>query len=533
MIVVSRHIILCFLGFVQNSRKAMLFLMMAVIMTAVIGQDKEELREAGYRAMEEGNIEQAISKYRAVLEVDSNDYDARLALGRLYQKAGECDSALHFFEMIFRNDSTDVEALHGMANCYMEEGKMGEAVDHAEKAVKLMPEHVPSYLLLAKVLSFDGQLDEAIAVYQQANQADSTWAEVWAGLGRMYYWKSKPYTAKGYYEKAVSLYPENTGIQTEFTEVKHALQYNTQARYQYVQEKEEHYQIDALLQRYSANKRLSDRFRVSLHFLLDHSTRAYTETGRPDTTRWYDNTRLNWSYVSESHVLSLYGGGSVSDNHVTSYGLSWQFKTRLGDVGIENILNGGYSYFYYWNQVGRTTISDQLTLTYANMSLNLEYNSGTIDAKPVQQYRTDDPHIDENPFTSYRASLGRKIIQSPDITISVVHSYYDYTYYSPEYYTPNERLLTGISMSFYHRFHVFYVYGMINGNTGSEKYYYLEEQESGSTAEVSGSIDAGNWSVSLEAGYEKGFFSVAIGGSHFNNPYYQNMVAFVALSARF
>jgi len=56
--------------------------------------------------------------------------------------------------------------------------------------------------------------------------------------------------------------------------------------------------------------------------------------------------------------------------------------------------------------------------------------------RPVQQYRTDVPHIDENPFTSYRASLGRKIVRSPDITISVVHSYYDYTYYSTEYYTP-------------------------------------------------------------------------------------------------
>jgi len=311
MIVVSRHIIFCFLGFVQNFRKAMLFLMMVVIMTAVAGQDKEKLHEAGHRALEEGNI--------------------------------------------------------------------AEAINHGEKAVKLMPDHVPSYLLLAKALSFDGQLDEAIAVYQQANQADSTWAEVWAGLGRMYYWKSKPYTAKGYYEKAVSLYPESAGIQTEFAEVRNALQFNTQARYQYVREQEEHYQIDALNQRYSANKRLSDRFQVSLHFLLDHSTRAYTETDRPDTTRWYDNTHLNWSYVSESHVLSLYGGGSVSDNHITSYGLSWRFKTRLGDVGIENILNGGYSYFYYWNQVGRTAISDQLTLTYANTSLNLEYNSGTID----------------------------------------------------------------------------------------------------------------------------------------------------------
>ncbi|MFO7874331.1 MAG: tetratricopeptide repeat protein [Bacteroidales bacterium] len=511
----------------------MLFLMMVVIMTAVTGQDKEELREAGYRAMEEGNIAEAISKYRAVLEVDSTDYDARLALGRLYRRAGECDSALHFFEMMFRNDSTDVEALHGMANCYMDEGKMGEAVNHAKKAVKLMPEHVPSYLLLAKALSFDGQIDEAIAVYQQANQADNTWAEVWAGLGRMYYWKSRPFTAKGYYEKAVSLDPENSSIQAEFKDVKQALQYTTQVRYQYVQEKEKHYQIDARIQRYSARKRLSDRFRLSLHFLLDHSTRVYTESERPDTTRWYDNTRLNLSYVSESHVLSLYGGGSVSDNHVTSYGVSWRFKTRLGDVGIENILNGGYSYFYYWNQVGRTTISDQLTLTYASMLLNLEYNSGTIDAKPVQQYRTDDPHIGENPFASYRASLGRKIVQSPDITISVVHSYYDYTYYSPEYYTPEERLLTGLSMSFYHRFHPFYVYGMINGNMGSEKYYYREEQENGSAVEVSGSIDADNWSVSLEAGYEKGPFSVAIGGSHFNNPYYQNMAAFVALSARF
>ncbi|MFO8054952.1 MAG: tetratricopeptide repeat protein [Bacteroidales bacterium] len=497
------------------------------------GQEREELRAEGYEAMQKGNIDTAISKYHSVFQMDSTDYDARLALGRLYYRAENMDSALYYFEMIYNHDSTDVEALHGMAKSYTGKGRTDIASDYASEAVRLMPEHLPSYLLWAKVLGYDGQIAKAIEVYRRALQRDSTLAEAWSGLGKMYYWESKPYSAEKYYRKAVSLDTQNADVQNQYNDVLDQLKLQAKGRYQYVQEKEETYQIEALIQRYGLQKRLTDGFQMSVHFLLDYSNRSYEQPEQNDTTRWYDNTWITASWIAKNHTISLNAGASNSDDRLTSYGLSWRYRSKLGKLALENTLNAGYTYYYYWNQVGRHALSENLKLTLSDLSLSLELGRGLTDEKPVRKYRSDPFTIKKNPYLSYGLSLGYKLIKEPDIKLNLTHSYYDFDYYSGDYYTPMERLLTGASVSVYHSFSSWYIYGMISGNSGSEKYYYLETNSSGEEEEVTGSIDADNWSGSFEAGYNKNGFSVSIGGSHFYNPYYENLIAFVALSFKF
>jgi tetratricopeptide (TPR) repeat protein len=508
----------------------MVVLLLTVVAT---GQEKENLRAAGYAASQEGSIDSAISRYYSVFEIDSTDYDARLALGRLYLRAEDPDSALYFFEMIYSNDSTDVEALHGMAKSYNAKGMTNRAVDHASKAVRLMQNHVPSYLLLARSLSYHGQIDRARGVYGEVLEIDSTVAEAWAGLGRMDYWESKPYSAKKYYRKAVALDPENTELTEQYTTVCDLLKVRAGVRYQYVYEKEEPYEIDAAIQRYSIKKRLSDHIQLSGNFLLDYSRRSYEQPERADTSRWYDNTWITASWIALNHTITVTGGMSGSDSQISAYGARWIYKTRLRQLGIENTLDAAYTYFYYWNQVGRHTLSEKIGLTYSDFSLALELARGIIDEKPVRKYRSDPYKIDNNPYFSYGATLGYEIIQEPDIAVNITHSYYDFDYYSSEYATPMDRVLTGGSVSVYHRFHSLYIYGMISGNLGTEKFYYSEEDGTGEEKEVSGSIDADNWSASFEAGYTKNSVSISVGTDHFYNPYYRNLVPFLAASVQF
>ncbi|MDA3865296.1 MAG: tetratricopeptide repeat protein [Salinivirgaceae bacterium] len=503
-------------------------------------QSQEDHRKAGYQAMHDGKLKKAIGEYAAILELDINDYDARLALGRLYYKTGNSDSALYYYQKIYRNDSTDVEALNGFTKCFIRQGKMDAAINTARRAVQLLPEHVPEYLLLAKALSYDGQIQEAINVYRHANQIDSTYSQVWAGLGKMFYWNSKPATAQKYYRKALKLDPENQIIKKAHQKVKNALKYHFSGKYQYLQEKEDTYQIDAFVQRYSLQKRLGDQFQISANFLLDYSRRDFINDDASDTLRWFDNSWIKASWLAAHHNISVYGGYSVSDDLFSTYGLTWKYQNSFNKLKLENTMDAGYHYFYYWNQVGRHAISNKLELEYSRLSMNVDLNAGQVDEKQIRKYSSDPYEIGTNPYFSYNISIHCKIIKTPDVKVGINHSYFDYKYISPSYYTPNDRLLTGPSVSLYHSFKNFYIYGMYVYHFGTEKFYYMEtvsggneQASSNNEVEKSVTIDADNWSASFEAGYNWDAVSLSAGVSRFYNPYYQNVVGFITISGKF
>jgi Flp pilus assembly protein TadD len=502
-------------------------------------QSKEDYRKIAYKAMQEGNLKKAIQGYSAIVELDSNDYDARLALGRLYYKTGNCDSSLYYFQKIYRNDSTDVEALNGFTQCFIQLGEMEKAISSARRAVELLPNHIPEYLLLAKALSYDGQIDKAINVYHQANQIDSTYSQVWAGLGKMFYWKSKPATAIKYYQKAIELDPENQSIKDAYQIVKNIMKYHISGKYQYLQEVESTYQIDAFVQRYSLRKRLGDYFQISANFLLDYSNRDFIREDLSDTLRWFDNSWIKASWITAHHHISLYGGYSSSDKLFSTYGLSWKYQTNINKIKFENTVDAGYNYFYYWNQVGRYAISNKFKLEYSRLTFNVDLNTGQVDEKQIRKYVSDAYEIGSNPYFSYNLSLNYKLVTNPDIKIGINHSYFDYKYISPSYYTPNDRLLTGPSASIYKSFKNLYFYGKYVYNFGLEKFYYLETVSSGNgqgnsnnQVEISGKIDADNWSASLEVGYNWDIISLSAGASRFYNPYYQNFIGFISISSK-
>ena len=503
---------------------------------ALNGQEvsTDSLRKRGYEAMTEGKIKEAIRQYSAILAVDSADYDARLALGKLHYRNNTCDSSVYYYQTIYNNDSTDAEAMMGFSRCFIRQGKLDKAIYFSRKTVKQLPEHIPAYLLLAKALSYDGRLDEAIDVYLRANKHDSTWSEVWAGLGKMYYWKAMPATAEKYYQKALLLDPENTAITDEYEEIEKALSFKLTSKDQYVQEEEESYKIDAYIRRYGAQKRLTDKLQLSVNVLLDYSSRDFTTAS--DTTRWFDNTWVKASWITEKNNFSAYAGASNSDQQLTTYGLSWSHKNKLGRVKLENSLDAGYNYFYYWNEVGRTAVTNKFKLTYASLMLDVDFGHGYVDEKEVRKYYSDPMKLDINPYLNYRVALTWKVTDKPVVKVGANHSYFDYKYISREYYTPNDRLLTGPMLSVYYDYNNFYFYVMYSYNFGTEKYYYLETVNSGNSprqVEKSGTIEADNWSASAEAGYNHKNVSLAAGAGRFYNPYYQNLSVFVSLSARF
>lgn len=512
-------------------RRYLIFLVFFSLVFSSFGQTDEidDWRSAGYLAREEGDYVTAIDYYQKILDSDPEDYDARLALGRLYILKEEYKTAISYFNKIYLSDSTDVEAMNGLGECYGHSGKDKESVRYYEEALSYYGEDIMQYFNLAKAYGNAGELDRAIELYREIIALDNTYSEAWAGIGKMYYWMGKPETAVVFYEKALELDPGNEEIASEFQSVRSELDYSLSVNLGPVNEIEENYEIIAMISRIGFEKRIDDHFHVQAGFLLDYSNRDYSDD-EADTTRWYSNTRIRGSWMTRHHTLSASAGYSVTDNKFSAYGLNWKLNYQAGMVSLKNSVNVGYDYFYYWNKVGSLSVTDELELSYRFLGLNARFTAGIVDNVTVIDYTSDaEPFSSQNPYQSYGISLFFKFLRNPVIKAGINYSYLDYKYKSPLYYSPFGRNLTGASLSLYYDISKFFVFGNFAYNIGSE--YNFEESDSGEMEKIRMNVD--NWSTNLELGYDFYPVSFSVGASNFYNPYYQNITGFIAVKILF
>ena len=496
----------------------------------------EYWRDLGYKAKLKGDIESSIKNYKKVLELDNEDFDAKLAIANLYYSQQDFEESLNYYKMIYKNDTKDVEALNGFGRCYYKLGELNKSTYNFQKAIEYLPSYIQQYFDLAHIFIEKGELDSARIVYSDILKRDKTYAEAWAGIGKMYYWQNSPKTALKYYDEAIKLDAENKEIQKNYMQIKNELAYIPGVSLSYVNESEDSYSINAFVQKYGLKKRFNDHFSFSFNFLLDKSDRDYLDDSA-DTNRWFDNTWIKASWITSNNVLSAFTGASKSDSRFTSYGLNWISSFNISNVKFKNNFSLGYDYFYYWNEIGKDYISNSISATYKKFSLNVSAMYGIIKEDTIADDYADKYDIDNNPHRGYGISLKYQLFKKPKVFVAIGHSYLDYDYKSPLYYTPYERILDGVSLSAYYSLKGFYVYSDFAYNIGRESYY--EEIENGQGQGQGRKFkkiylnDIDSWSANIEIGYSLKRISFSIGGSHFQNPFYKSSNAFFSIKGMF
>ncbi|NCB55266.1 MAG: tetratricopeptide repeat protein, partial [Epsilonproteobacteria bacterium] len=151
------------------------------------------------------------------------------------------------------------------------------------------PDHLPF------IAGIEGKTDSAIYIYKQIIEIEPTYAEAYAGIGKMYYWKNKPKSALRNYDKALQLDPTNSDYLAYRKMIKKELAYQLTATVMYVSEREETYQISALIQRYGVEKRFCDYFSLSVNTLWDYSLR--NNVFENDVRRWFDNSWVKANFI--------------------------------------------------------------------------------------------------------------------------------------------------------------------------------------------------------------------------------------------
>lgn len=496
-------------------------------------QNTDQLRDLAYEHKVKGEPKESIIYYEKILNIDEEDYDAKLAIARLYFGMNDYKKSLNYYNLIYKNDETDIEALNGFSKCYHKLGNTEKAILFLNKAINISPRYIQQYFYLAKIYIEIGDLKNARKTYYKILKYDNTYSEAWQGIGKMYYWENKPKTAIKFYERALILDPTNKKISDELNNIKSELKFVAASTFKYINEEEESYEITALVQKYSVSKRFNDHFSLALNTLFDNSDRNFTDKKIADTNRWFDNTWLKINWISEHNKISTFFGGSSSDSKITAYGINWTSNFRISEIKFKNSLNASYDYFYYWNKVGKNSISNSLSATYKKFSLHASGNFGVIDKLEISDYYNNlyDTSLTNN-YISYGISLKYQIFSKPKTTIALNHSYMDFDYKSPLYYTPYERVFNGASISSYYSVNKFYFYLGFGYNLGREVYYEENNSGQGNNIKFKKSyLNVNNWSGDFEMGYNLSKFNFSLGLSHFDNPYYKSTNAFVSVKA--
>ncbi|MFQ5354746.1 MAG: tetratricopeptide repeat protein, partial [Thermodesulfobacteriota bacterium] len=114
------------------------------------------------------------------------DYDVRLALGRVYERAGESDKAVEEFRAALKAYPGGSEARNLLARYYIKAGKVEKAEGLLAEGLKLAPGDARLNLTMADLFRGRKEYDKAMAGYSRVLRArpEKQWARI--GLGRSY-----------------------------------------------------------------------------------------------------------------------------------------------------------------------------------------------------------------------------------------------------------------------------------------------------------------------------------------------------------
>lgn len=202
----------------------------------------QAMLQAGIKQHQTGQLAQAETFYRNVLEIQPDQPDALHLLGVLAQQKGDYITAEKMIRLAIAQDSStplfylnlgnalrgqgknpeaiasyqkaiDLEpkfavAHYNIANEFSSNKNITQALVHYRKAVELEPDFPEAYLALAKTLHRQGSLDEAIECYQRTITLDPECAEAHFNTGFAKQTQGKLDEAIESYSRAIAIDPQ-------------------------------------------------------------------------------------------------------------------------------------------------------------------------------------------------------------------------------------------------------------------------------------------------------------------------------------
>ncbi len=276
----------------------------------------------------------------------------------------------------------------------------------------------------------------------------------------------------------------------------------------FLEEAEQLYSNTSLYQDIRLSNQLSDKVRLNLSSHIEYSKRVQVDT--PDQERWFDNAHMKTSFdLGNAGLISAFAGYSISDETFTAYGGSYRFRYDNEHFSITNTADAGYDYFYFWNRVGQDFASETLELKSYGMNLSASYFYGNVRNNYIEGY----DEKGRNPNDMLNLGIGYDFFRKPKVNVGIFYQLRNYEHYSPLYYSPQDRSITGLGGYFFDTFGDFYFYGGAGIKEDNNSVFV--------------------WNLDAETGYDSEFFSISAGFGRYYDPYYRTVKIFINVTTKF
>lgn len=160
----------------------------------------------------DGKFDQAASQYEAILNKQSNHFDARHLLGVLRSQQGRHMEALTLINSVLERKPNNITVLTNLGQVLRAMGRNEEALVHYERALSLNPDLVEVLDNSAIVLTNLTRLEQALLRYDKVLLLKPKNNGVWARRGHLLKELARPEEALVSYDKALELKPDNAEV---------------------------------------------------------------------------------------------------------------------------------------------------------------------------------------------------------------------------------------------------------------------------------------------------------------------------------
>jgi len=152
------------------------------------------------------NMDAAIVAYQTAIVLDSNNVDAFVALGEVYQDRNDFDNAIDCYCHAVKLDPNVPKLYCNLGLTLWEKGCLEESIIAYHKAINLNPKYEIAFNNLG-VVYLDGlkSADEAIIMFTQAIKNNPNYALAYYNKGRAYHEMKNKSGAAKYYQMAIDI----------------------------------------------------------------------------------------------------------------------------------------------------------------------------------------------------------------------------------------------------------------------------------------------------------------------------------------
>lgn len=167
----------------------------------------------------EGNYEEAIEVYIALIDIDPNNTDAWMGLAETYVIIEEYEKAENAYISLVDIDSNNVTAWLGLANTYKKEGKYSEAENAYQTVVEKDDSNIEGWKELSKIYIDNGRYEEFLNISEKLIEIDSDNPDNYLYTGILTIVNGDIKISESYLNKASSLYDNIESNHTAYEEM--------------------------------------------------------------------------------------------------------------------------------------------------------------------------------------------------------------------------------------------------------------------------------------------------------------------------